>query len=132
VNATTPDSLPGSGQPRADRRISWVWFAIGLALVIGFLLGSRGRDSSMQRYSYSGTVDSVCRGASNGSGVSGCFSITLDPGIAHADGYYSGQGSVSFGPPPSDGPPIEIGEHVTVTVVTVRDAGSAVVQVAPA
>jgi hypothetical protein len=104
---------------------------VGFAVAAGFILGSlSGRDTSTKVHTYTGTVEAICGGGAVG-GVTKCFAVRPDTGTAHEDGYYAGAGDVSFGPPPSDGVQPYIGDHVTVTVVTVRgvDVGYGVVGV---
>jgi len=123
---TRPDTPPS---PRSRHLAGTIVGAVGV-LVVAFLLGvSVGRDPSIHRYTYTGTVAAVCSHPADG--IPGCFAITPDAGTSKRDGYYAGQGDVSFGSPPSDAPVPHVGDHVTVTVVTVVDAGSAVTQVSP-
>lgn len=111
-------------------RKGWLVSAVLVAVVFGALLAARpARPASggTSVYTYTGRVDSVCghpRGA-----VPPCFAVAPDAGTAREDGYYGGQGDVSFGPPPSDGLVPHLGQHVTVTVATVIDRGAAVVDV---
>jgi len=123
-------------QPDASRGGSWrrpvALVAVAILVLTGvFLLGFvSGRDTSMHRYTYTGTVVAVCSRPRGG--TPGCFAVTPDPGTAHRDGYYAGHGDVSFGSPPEEEIP-RVGDHVTVTVVSVIDAGNPVVaQVSPA
>jgi|SRR5436853_3955255 len=123
---TRPDMPPS---PRS-RHLAGSIVAAVVVLVVAFLLGvAVGRDPSTHRYTYTGTVTAVCSHPPDA--IPGCFAITPDPGTSNRDGYYAGQGDVSFGSPPSEGPVPRVGDHVTVTVVTVVDAGSAVTQVSP-
>jgi len=117
--------------PFQRRPVGIVVIAAVVALVAAFLLGLfTGRDPSTHRYTYTGTVAAVCSHPTGS--IPPCFAIKPDPGTANGDGYYAGAGEVSFGSPPSDGAPPRVGDHVTVTVVTVVNAGSAVTQVLPA
>jgi hypothetical protein len=124
---TRPDVPP----PPAPRRRGSIVGAVLVASVGAFLIGTfAARDTTMHRYTYTGTVVAVCSHPTGG--IPGCFAITPDAGTAHRDGYYGGRGDVSFGSPPGDAPLPRVGDHVTVTVVSVVDAGAAVTQVAHA
>lgn len=100
--------------------------SVGSAL-IGFVAGS-GR--SAQVHTYTGTVVGVCSHQSGS--IPGCFAITPDPGTAGRDGYYAGSGDVSFASPPEGSKIPRVGDRVIVTVASVVDAGSAVVDISPA
>jgi hypothetical protein len=101
--------------------------AFGAVMVASRPTRSVSADATV--YTYTGTVDSVC-GHARGAPPP-CFALSPDPGTARDDGYYAGRGDVSFGPPPSDGFIPDVGQHVTVTVTSVIDRGTAVVEVSP-
>ena len=96
------------------------------AALIGYLVGSA---SSAQVHTYTGTVVGVCSHRSGN--IPGCFAITPDPDTAGRDGYYAGRGDVSFGSPPEGSKIPRVGDRVIVTVASVMDAGSAVVDISP-
>ena len=122
--STTTVTRPAESSPGpSSRRSLWVVVLVGIAVAVGFILGSMsGRNTSMHLYTYSGTVDGVCGPVRTG--VPRCFALTPDPGTAHADGYYAGAGDVSLGPPSHDDGPIHVGDHVAVTVVSVTNVGT--------
>jgi len=127
---TTTLAPPIRDDVPASPRGKFIWAIVAsVALVAAFGLGLLvGRDTSVHRYTYTGTVVAVCSHPLGG--TPSCFALTPDPGTAHGDGYYAGRGDVSFGPPPEGFSP-EVGDHVTVSVVSVVDAGPAVVEVTP-
>ena len=84
--STTTVTRPAESSPGpSSRRSLWVVVLVGIAVAVGFILGSlSGRNTSIHLYTYTGTVDGVCGPVTTG--VPRCFALTPDPGTAHADG----------------------------------------------